>query len=232
MAKLSDLGLSPEAVGETLDYGSMPDQLGSYTPLIQPATYRFRLPKDLSGVWDKFEHTNTNKPGTRIRAVFDDNNPLIIVQSPGGEHDGEPFTTRISNAERKRGKKDDTNAPYISDMDYINRDVWDLPGKPGNGSNIAYLQEFSKHGGTEFSAEVTWNWFCNPNKDIYADNGQGALQQVTGQKGCGTSYYQRDVEKVRANPEDPNSPLVFPERITCQCGANVRAFANLGNFKK
>ncbi len=120
----------------------------------------------------------------------------------------------------------------ISDMDYINRDVFGLSGKPGNGSNLAYAQEFQKHGGEEMAADITWNWYCNPKKNIYADNGSGGFQQIDGQPGCGTSYYQRDVQKV---PVDPNNPALgtgWPLRIQCTCGANVRAFANLGNFRK
>lgn len=230
MPKLSDLGLTNEQVGQAIDYGQIPDQLGTFAPPPQPGEYRFRLPPRLDDLWEVFDHTGGNPPGKRIRAKFDDAHPLLVIQSPANEHNGEPFQTSLSNAERKRGKKDDTAAPFVSDMDYMFRDVFGLPTKPAGG-NPGYAAEFQKHANAEFSVEVTWNWFCNPKKDIYADNGQGGLTEVTGQKGCGATYYQRDVEKVPSNPEDPNSAKVFPFRITCTCGANVRAFANLQNFR-
>lgn len=230
MANLQSLGLGNEQVGEALDYGTMPDQLGTFVEPPQPGSYRFRFPARMDAIWEVFDHPNGKPPGKRIRAKFDDANPLTIVQSPGGTRDNEPFMTSITNAERKRGKKDDTAAPYISDMDYINRDVFGLTAKPAGG-NVGYAQEFMKHGGEEFGAEVTWNWFCNDKKNIYVDDGTGRLTEVQ-QAGCGTSYYQKDVDKVPSDPADPNSPKVFPLRITCSCGANVRAFANLGNFRK
>jgi hypothetical protein len=230
MAKLQELGLTNEQVGQALDYNSMPDQMGSFTPPPQPGSYRFKLPNDLTGIWEVFDHTGGNPPGKRIRAKFDDAHPLTIIQSPNATRNGEPFQTSLSNAERRRGKKDDPAAPWISDMDYFNRDVWSLTSKP-SGGNVGYANEFMKHANGEFGADVEWNWFCNPKKNIYADNGQGATQEVAGQAGCGTSYYQKDVPKVAQDPNDPNSPQEFPLRITCQCGANIRAFANITRFR-
>lgn len=230
MANLQQLGLTNEQVGDQLDYASMPDQFGGFTPPPQPGPYRFKLPNDLSGIWEVFQYDKGNPPGKRISAQFDDSHPLTIVQSPGGAHDGEPFTTKITNAERKRGKKDDPTAQHVSDMDYMNRDVWGLTSKPAGG-NMGYATEFQKHGGTEFTADVEWSWVCNEKKPIYVDNGQGGLQEVAGTMGCGSKYYLKDIEKVPQDPTDPNSPKVYPLRITCQCGGNVRAFANLVRFR-
>lgn len=235
MPKLSDLGLTTEQVGEPLDYATMPDQMGSFPDPPYPGAYRFKLPARLDDLWEVFDHTKGTPPGKRIRARFDENHPLAIVQSPGGKFDGDPFQTSISNAERKRGRRDDPAASNISDMDYINRDVWGLTTKPVGG-NPGYAQEFIKHAGTEFSADIEWNWFCNPNKHIYADNGQGAYAEIEGQKGCGASYYQKDIRDnsmlISSVPDDPNSPKVYPLRITCACGANIRAFPNLVRFRK
>ena len=230
MPKLTELGLTNEQVGQALDYETIPDQQRSFADPPQPGSYRFKLPPDLSAIWSVFDHAKGNPPGKRVRAEFDATNPLVIVQSAGGVHNGDPFETSVSNAERKRGKKEDASAPWVSDMDYINKDVFGLPTKPT--TNAAYAQEFMKHGGEEFTAEVTWRWSCNPERNIFADNGSGQLVEYD-QKGCGAAYYPRDVEKVRANLEDPNSPLVFPRRMVCkQCGANLRAFAGLQNFQK
>lgn len=228
MPRLADLGLTNEQVGQPIDYAEIPDQFGGFSEPPQPGEYRVKLPQDLSAIWEVFDHTNGNPPGKRLRAKFDDAHPLVIIQSPDGRLNGEPFQTSISNAERRRGKKDDPTAPFVSDMDYILRDVWQITQKPK--TNAAYAQEFQKHGGSEMGLRITWNWFCNPKKNIFTDNGQGGFTEVQ-QAGCGTSYYMKDIEKV---PVDPNNPLgekVYPLRITCQCGANVRAFANVEGFK-
>lgn len=231
MPNLQSLGLTTESVGEALDYAGIPEQMGGqFADPPQPGSYRFKFPAKMDAVWEKFDHVNGKPPGVRIRAKFDEANPLTIIQSPGGKMNGEPFSTSITNAERRRGKRDDPTAPYVSDMDYIFKDVFGLDKKPVGG-NVAYAMEFQKHAGQEFSADVTLNWFCNPRKNIYVDNGQGGLSEVE-QAGCGTSYYQKDVPKVLANPQDPTSPQVFPVRITCQCGGNIRAFANLERFRK
>lgn len=234
MPKLSDLGLTTEQVGEALDYTTMPDQMGSFPDPPYPGAYRFRLPQRLDDLWEVFDHAKGTPPGKRIRAHFDEAHPLIIIQSPGSVANGDPFQCSISNAERKRGRKDDATASNISDMDYINRDVWGLTTKPAGG-NPGYAQEFQKHAGTEFSADIEWNWFCNPKKNIYADNGAGGYTEVENQKGCGASYYQKDIKDsgmlIPSDPADPNSAKVYPLRITCACGANVRAFPNLVRFR-
>lgn len=235
MPKLSDLGLTTDAVGEALDYATMTDQFGAYPDPPQPGTFRFRFPTRLEDMWETFDHATGKPAGKRVRAKFDDSHPLTIIQSPQNKYDGEPFQTSITNAERPRGKREDPTTQYISDMDYMNRDVWGMQGKPPGG-NKGYADTFIKYASVpptnEFTADVEWNWFCNDKKDIFVDNGQGGYTQVTGTKGCGTSYYQKDIEKVRSNPEDAASPLIYPVRIACStCGANVRAFANLTRFR-
>lgn len=234
MPKLSDLGLTTEQVGEALDYATMPDQMGLFQPPPYPGSYRFTFPARLDDIWEVFDHLSGTPPGKRIRAKFDDAHPLTIVQSPGGAADGTPFLTSISNAERKRGRRDDASAPAISDMDYLNRDVWGLATKPVGG-NPGYAREFSKHANSEFGGDIEWSWFCNPKRNIFTDNGAGGLSEVEGQKGCGNSWYQKDIKEggllILSNPEDPASARVYPLRITCPCGGNVRAFANLVRFR-
>jgi hypothetical protein len=50
------------------------------------------------------------------------------------------------------------------------------------------------------------------------------VQVVEGKKGCGEAYYQEDVPK--------NADGQVPYEIQCgQCGALLRAFANLDNLR-
>lgn len=231
MPKLSELGIGKEQIAN-VDFDKMPEQMGSFQDPPQPGPFRFLIPANLSAVWDKVETDN----GNRIAAIFDANNPLLIVQSKGKKYDGEPFETRISNAERKRGKRDDANAVAVSDMDYLLRDGLGVTTRPK--TNEAYAQALIQHGaGKEFGARIEWSWRCRDDKNIRVDNGQGGLTEVE-QLGCGQRYYMRDVEQVLENPDDPQSGKIYPVRITCggkdgvPCGASLRAYASLAGFTK
>src|SRR5688572_10370426 len=124
---------------------------GSFQPPPAPGPYRFRLPKDLANIWDVFDAPDKN-PSQRVRAVFDRDHPLLIVQSPGGKANNEPFETRITNSERGRGKD---KAVVASDMDYLLR-ACGVKTKPT--TNGAYMQALSQQGGKEFGADLRYSW--------------------------------------------------------------------------
>src|SRR5262245_66193120 len=86
--------------GQKLD--DLPD-FGRWTPPPPPGQYRFKLPRDLSRIWDTFD-TPDKTPPQRVKAQFDRDSPLLIVQSPENKHNGEPFE-KIGRAScRERGK--------------------------------------------------------------------------------------------------------------------------------
>lgn len=216
MAKLSDLGLKNEQVGGEVDFDNLP-KVGGFTPLLQPGRYRFKLPANLSDIFELVESKN----GQRIQAVFDQNAPLVIVKAPevSKERIGEPLQQRISNVERPRGK----DKVLVSDMDYLLKALGSTT-KPK--TNQAYGAELAKHGGKEFDADIEVQYSCNPNKDIYVDDGTGNTTVVEEKKGCGARYYQKDVEGLKADGK-------FPERITCSgenCGASLRGFSQLSRI--
>lgn len=219
MAKITDLGLSNEKVGGDVDLDNLP-KTGGFLPLLQPGRYRFKLPANLNDVFDKV----TSSKGERITAIFDQHAPLQIVQAPPQYKDrvGEPFQTRISNVERARGK----DKIEVSDFDYLLRAVGH---KTRPKTNVDYAKALLEHAGQEFDAAVEVQYSCNPNKDIYADDGNGGTAPVEGQKGCGARYYQNQVQDLK-NPDG-----TFPERITCSgndgaCAASLRAFSQLGSI--
>jgi len=190
---------------------------GGFTPPPPPGAYRFKLPTDLSSIWDLIDVAD-KQPPQRVRANFDRDHPLLIVQSPKGLSNGEPFETRLSNNERGRGKGKEVTA---SDLDYLLRALGDKQ-KPGN--NKGYMLAVQKHGGKEFSAELKYSWRCSKDRDIRARDQSGQVQVVEGKKGCGEGYYQEDVPK--------NADGTVPYEITCgNCGALLRAFANMDNMR-
>lgn len=214
MPSLKDLNLSNEKVGGDLDVADLP-KMGGMRPLVTPGTYRFQLPKSLATCWDKVMAS----VGERITAIFDADSPLVITQSPGGAHNGEPFQTRISNVERPRGK----NKILASDMDYVLKALG-FKGRPK--TNIEYINALSSFAGKEFNAQVEYQWYCNPKKHIWVASGEDGSTAEVEQDGCGARYYQKDVQKVDGK---------YPERITCggndgSCGASLRAMEQLSNI--
>ena len=209
---LQDLGLKPEAVGGA-DFGDMPEQIGSWTPPPQPGKYRLKLPSNLGQVWDTTEVDGK----TRVVAKFDDDFPMTIVQSPGDEHNGEAFKSSVSNVGRNRARKGQPEV-LVSDMDYLLKALGET-SKPKD--NAGYITALQKYAGKDFSVDLTWSWFCNPKRNKRIDNGEGGQVEIE-EPGCGKRYYQKVVAKGDGK---------FPLYITCECGAIIRAFVQMGNFQ-
>lgn len=218
---LQDLGLREEALptaGQAL--ADLPE-FGQFKDPPQPGSYRFKLPLDLGSIWDVYDATKV--PGQRIRAVFDKDHPLLIIQSVGGRYNNEPFETRISNEERSRGKD---KSVVASDMDYLLRAL-KVTQKPA--SNRAYIDTVKQQGGKEFGADIRYSWKCSADRNIRVrtDPNSMATQEVDGRKGCGNSYYPEDLPN---GGKDASGTV--PTQLQCQCGAIMRAFANLDNIRE
>lgn len=215
---LADLGLKDEKLptaGESLD--NLP-QFGQFTPPPQPGPYRFRLPKDLTNVYDTFEAGDGK--GQRLTMIFDAQSPLLIVQSKNDRYNGEPFQTRINNNERPRGK----DKKLASDLDYLIV-AFEGSGAQKPATNKAYLEKVRTYGGREFGADVRWSWRCNKERTIRVRDAAGALVEMPDKKGCGEAYYQEDVENMKTAEGE------FPLEIQCSCGAVLRGFGNLDNIR-
>jgi hypothetical protein len=220
------MGKSIQELASTLKEEALPtggeglDDLpvfGGFTPPPPAGAYRFALPQDLSAIWDVFD-TPEKTPPQRVKAQFDRDHPLVIVQSPHGKSNGEPFETRLTNNERKRGKG---GAVVASDLDYLLRALGETVKPKSNRECMAMVQ---RHGGKQFGADIRYNWRCSPDRDIRYRDAQGAVQVQEGKKGCDARYYEEDVPK--------NADGSVPYEINCgQCGALLRAFANLDNLR-
>lgn len=216
---LQDLGLKEEALptaGQAL--ADLPD-FGSFRELPQPGSYRFQLPDDLSAIWDLYD-TPSKQPPQRIRAVFDKDHPLLIIQSPGSRANNEPFETRISNEERSRGKD---KSIVASDLDYVLRAL-KVTQKPA--TNRAYIEAMKLQAKKQFGADIRFSWKCSETRNIRVKTSDGNIQEVEGRKGCGSAYYQEDLPN---GGKDAAGQV--QTQIQCVCGAVLRAFANLDNIR-
>jgi len=206
--------------GQSLD--DLPT-FGSFAPPPQPGPFRFKLPAVMEGMWELFDSTRTNPPGQRLRVIFDQDHPLTIVQSKDGKYNGEPFMTRLSSEERGRGKGKEITA---SDVDYLLR-AFQEKLKPANSKG--YIDLLKKHAGKEFGADIRYSWRCDTKRNIRVEvkdpaTGQRTeVKEVDNQAGCDNAFYQEDV------PRGPDG--LMPTELTCQCGALLRAFANLDNMR-
>lgn len=205
-------------------FDALPEERGSFTPPPQPGSYRFKLP----AVINNFDVFDAGEFGERMVHKFEDEHPLLIVQSPGKKHDGEAFSTRLDNRPRPRGKE----KVLVSDLDYLLR-AKGVTKKPD--SNKAYGQALQALAGQEFGADVEWSWGCNKRRAARFVFDDGSVQRLEDPEstldgddagfkaGCGKYTYQGDVQKVEGE---------YPLVIDCpECNARVRAFANLRNFK-
>lgn len=216
---LQDLGLKDEALptaGQAL--ADLPE-FGTFREPPQPGSYRFELPQDLSAIYDVFDSAKLG--AQRIRAVFDKDHPLMIVQSPGGAANSEPFETRLSNEERNRGKKG--SGVVASDLDYLLKALGVMT-KPT--SNRGYVEALKVQGKKQFGAEIRFSWRCDEKRNIRVKDAAGAIQEVEGKPGCGEAYYQEDLQN---NGKGADGRV--PTQIQCRCGAVLRAFANLDNIR-
>lgn len=217
MADINELDLSDEViVQEQTNYDELPDEYTPRTPPLYPSTYRFRLPPDLSQVWDAREYEGI---GQRVTAQLYGDNALVVTQSKDGEREQDPCNVFISNRERPRGRKGEQI--NVSDMDYLLRAL-QHNGRPR--TNKEYVEALSSHAGEEFVADVEWNAYCNPKKDMYVENEEGTgVEKAEGNTGCGTSYYQNEIPKVDG---------VYQSRFGCEnCGAVLFVREQLRNFK-
>ena len=211
---LDELGLKNEVLPTAgQDLASLPE-FGGWEPPPQPGPFRFKLPTDLSSLYDVF--AARNGIGERIKLIFDREHPLLIVQSLGGKYNGQPFQTRLTNAERSRGK----DRSVASDWDYLLRAFGD---KVKPKTNVEYIAMLKKHAGKEFGADLRYSWRCGDDRDIRVRDSEGNVQVQEGHKGCGEGFYAEDVPK---NPDGTT-----PYEIQCTCGAVLRAFANLDNLR-
>lgn len=223
---LQELGLTKEKL-EGASFDDIPENLGqSFADPPQPGKFRFKLPV-IAVAKPMWKPIATENYGKRFAILFEDSNELVIVQSPGGKDNGTTFRTRLTNAPRERGKE----KILVSDIDLLLR-AKGITKRPAD--NPAYAAAIVSLSEQEFGADIEYSYRCDDTKPIYVDDGQGGQQKVEDKMGCGARYYQRDVPKVPINPMDPASPLVQPLRIQCtnqECGALIRAYANLGGFK-
>lgn len=233
---LEDLELKSEAL-PTVAPDAIPDEFGPPSTLFYPGAYRFKLPADLTHLWEKVEVTVNDqgvadaagtKKGERVQIEFTSADPLIIEQSLDPDVIGQAFTCRISNVERNRARKGEPKV-YVSDMTYLLRALGSK--NPAPKSNLEFVKELCALAGRSFGATLEYSTYCNKTRDaqqaVFGEDGTMTLVQLTNTEGapvqgCGKRYYMSDWPK--------NEDGVYLDRRTCECGASLRAFNQVRSF--
>lgn len=210
MTNINELSIPDDKI--TVDYDNIPEEYGdARMPAPQPGPYMLQLPDDLSNTWEVIERA----VGKRVAVALTGEHAMTMFLPDNATR---PFNTWINNAEYPRG----TEKIPASDMQYLIRAL-DPTAKPT--TNKEFVTEMSKHAGVKFKASVEWSAYCNVNKDAYFHNAEtGATEVAEGTKGCGAKFYQSSI------PVNPETGLL-EESFECTCGAMVRAWPNLRNFK-
>lgn len=209
-----------------VDFNDMPEQQGLRQPMLQPGTYEFALPDKIEP--KDFEQYQVTSLGPRLRLNLRDAKALKVVT-----RGGQPFGTQLNNAEMERGRKGGEQKKG-SDMAWLIAAVGGaLP--PGAG-NRSYRDELLKHGGKRFIADAVVSGRCNPDRDIYK-----AGEEKKGVKGCGTKFAMDGPFTIKNGPNAGKTVYgiprgedgSWPEGVACpKCGADVRLFVNLSNFRQ
>lgn len=232
MPTLSIAELSKELKKEEIkiDYDNIPEEFsgGGNSPL-ELGTYTFEFPKSVEEGWEIVNRKIRGEDAQRIQYVAGRDNPLVVVSGGAGTRNGEPFQTRISNAERNRSKKGEPEV-FASDMNYL---LVALGSEAKPKTNMDYINAFKKvAAGARFSATVEWQGYCNQNRQAYVNledaegnplgNGPWVNSDGTPHMGCGNRMYNKAYRQADGK---------YVPNATCpQCGASVRPFAQLRNF--
>lgn len=226
MPSLQDLNIVEEDNVPDIDPEQLAGQIGSFIRPPQPGkTYRFKLPGDMSDIWE----TQDTKNGQRIKAVFKDDKALFI------ETLNEPCTyVSLSSEEQERGK----DKKLAADLAYLLTALGETK-IPGFSNSKGYVQALSKHSAESFMADVSWSVACSSKKDIWVeDTPGGRVVKKEGTKGCGRVYTSDD--PYDSKTATGGKTLAIPQyedgaradRFGCECGAQLRmSFIRLKNFR-
>lgn len=223
MPSLQDLNLVEEENVPDVDPNELAGQIGSFIPVPQPGTYKFKLPNDFD-----FETVDTAK-GQRLKVVFKEDKALFV------ESLNQPFPwTSLSTEEREIGKSKKLGA----ELAYLLSEGLGEAKLPGFSNSRGYAQALQKHAGESFLATVDWNVACSTKKDIWVfDEESKRSVKQEGTKGCGRVYATREYDSKNATG---GKSILIPkfedgswaDRFPCECGAQLKvSFPRIQNFK-
>lgn len=209
-----------------LDWDSVPDQRGPVIPALPRGDYEFQLPHNLTpNSWKEDEEKKEGGSVMHYRLQFDADFPLVVTATNVPVEEHSLYRGSISTRPKRRwvGKKGDPPA-MVSDALYLYKDALKGP-KINPADDKAVRDGICKVGaGKRFVARVIWETNCSDKKVRYVTGPDGnSILDPEGKMGCKTFY--KDGKTV-----DPTTGAIA-DRFTCKCGAALRVFPELSNFR-
>lgn len=225
----------------------LPAQMGSPMPTIMPGIHLFQLPANLDQCWEAKDYEKKDKDGNVVTGAdgkplveqhlllkFDADNPLVVV---GGDHDGQPATATITTLPRRRGKKNDPDAPIVADMAYLLRES--LADRTPIAKRADWIPAINRHAGAIIRLETGLSARCDPERVRYIDDGTGqGIEDPDGTKGCdaaagkpGSRIYTNGFKTKVWSEEQQKEVPAWTDVVTCKgCGARLRGFFRVERF--
>jgi hypothetical protein len=194
-----------------------------------PGSDTFRLPLTLPQLWSTVEITDGNPNSatsgqkvSRLSLRFDRDNPLGVE---GGPRDGQTLTTSFSGNPRPRGKKDDPNTVWISDLAYLLAIGLGSKARPATPELLKAA--INTYAGKVIRLEHGLSAHCREDKPRYILSADGATGIPDPDKitGCGERFYTKDFKA-----KDEKGGDIYLDTIQCDCGAVLRGFPNVERF--
>lgn len=245
--------------GEVWAEGDLPAQGGGFGPTLMPAIDEFLVPLTLAQLWDTVDIKDSNPKSrtfgqvvSRNRIKFDKNAPLVVASGP---NKGEVFTCQVSANPRPRGKADDENTPWISDLAYMLEIGFGDKSRPTSAQ--ALKAQINKYAGKTIWIDHGLSAHCRPDQVKYvyddanpnADGTPKTMKDPRGVKGCGDDTKRRSDGKGKQGRyytrdfKDADAPGGYVDQIECDtvigqtssgqpvyCGAALRGFPSLERF--
>lgn len=246
-----ELNLNADQVEDTFTGDDLPTQGSGFTPTILPGIHTFQLPLNLDQLWATFDVEKKDASGNVIlgadqRPITEQHlmlkmtkdNPIICMD--GGEFEGLPASVTISTLGRKRGKKDDADAPVVADMTYFVRKT--LKNAEPVIKRGDWIPIVNKYAGHMIRLETGLSAFCDPERTRYVSDGAGGVvEDPNGVKGCGVGpkakvgarFYTSEFKQDEVNPEtgERTGRKIWVDQIVCtNCGAALRGFFRIEKY--
>jgi len=232
MSKFTDLKFT-EKEKVAVDFSKLKERGPRMAPPQPGHGYIFQLPKISleSDIWEEIE----TEAGRRLGVSFRDGAELILVTSPlEPSENGGLIGWRADNVERKFSDDQDPFSKLALLLKAAgNVDLTDA-------SSVEYAKALVALSGKRFSASITWNARCSPDRDIYrVDPETGNGEVMVGVVGCGQRYGMKQKvnkktgEEQLAFPKDPETGKLAT-RFLCAtetCEGSISPFVDLQNFR-
>lgn len=204
------------------DWDQIGEQAGTPRPPLPPGTYQFDVDDQQKDIWSKEFKLDDGR--VRSNLMID----VTVSNAKDGRLIGESRRYSISGIERNRARKGQPER-RVSDLQFFYRDGLGGADKPKTFGELATAVT-KMLPRAKFAADVEWGAYCSEKNTrwVFDQATQSIVEDPTGTKGCGTRYYQSQLAAMLRGEDG----RWIGDRITCNCGANLRVRDEVTRFRR